>query len=186
MKLEIERDEIVYDGQFIKLIRRYFRDSDGTEKVWEMVKRKTFGKIVSIAAITPKNELILEKSYRIPLRAYTLELPAGLMDKPGESESDAIIRELLEETGYGIKTAELLLHGPFNSGLSADDLAIYLGRNAEYVQKQELESGEDIEVILVPLPELSSYLENARKEMYADIKITAILPFLERLGFPVK
>ena len=39
------------------------------------------------------------KQYRPPVDAYTLELPAGLIDA-GEDPAEAAVREFLEETGY--------------------------------------------------------------------------------------
>ena len=42
---------------------------------------------------------VLVKQYRPPLDAYTIELPAGLIDA-NETPQEAAIRELKEETGY--------------------------------------------------------------------------------------
>jgi len=95
-KFKILHDEIVFNGKFIKTIRRHFLDRAGHKIFWEMVERKLGGRngkkkrIVAIAAITPKREIVLEKCFRVPLKDYTIELPAGLMDKPGESEKSAI------------------------------------------------------------------------------------------------
>jgi len=41
-----------------------FYDNNGRERVWEIVKRKIFGPIVSVAPLTAKQEIILEKNYR--------------------------------------------------------------------------------------------------------------------------
>lgn len=98
--MKLIRDEVGYDGEFIRVIRRHFRAPNGNPGVWELVRRKnTHGRIIMIAAVTAEKELILEKIFRIPLNDYVLELPAGLMDKAGESEQEAVGRELLEETG---------------------------------------------------------------------------------------
>lgn len=160
------RDQVVYDGKFIRTIRRFFLDRAGHKIFWEMIERKTRGKrkrIVAIVAITPKREIILEKSFRVPLKDYTIELPAGLMDKKGESEEDAIKRELLEETGYAVSKVQLLTAGHFNSGLTNDELAIYLGKNAKKISEPKPECSEDIEIIKVPVKKLFSFIKKSQK-----------------------
>lgn len=184
MEIRIGEDEVVFDGKFIKTIRRHFTDTNGSPQVWEMVKRKHFGRIVAMVAITNENEIILEKIYRIPFKEYVIELPAGLMDKPGESEEDAIKRELLEETGYSVDKVSLLVSGPFNTGMLEDELAIYFGLGAVKVQEPELESSEDISIVKVPLNNLLDYLSSLGKTKY-DIKISAIIPYLQKRGLSV-
>ena len=185
MKIQVLNDETVYEGRFIRTIRRHFLDTAGKEQIWEMVQRKTdTNRIVSIAAITTEGEILVEKIYRLPFKGYTLELPAGLLDKDGEHEKDAARRELLEETGYAADTLELLTEGPFNTGLTSDVLVIYLAINARKVREAELEGSEDIEVIKVPLGNLFEFLKSAEKNLNAkpDMKIAAIIPHLQERG----
>lgn len=185
-KFKILRDQVVYDGKFIRTIKRHFVDRAGHKIVWEMVQRKTYGRIVAIVAITPKREIILEKCFRVPLKDYVIELPAGLMDKKGESEEQAIRRELLEETGYAVGNLKLILSGPFNSGLTNDELAIYLGTNAKRISEPKPECSEDIKIIKVPSAKLLAFIKKAQKKrVKVDIKLTAILPFLKKNGLSV-
>ena len=180
--MKILHDETVYDGKFIKTLRRHYRDAKGEGKVWEMVERKTKGRIVGIAAITPKLEIVLEKSFRIPIKSYVLELPAGLPDREGETEEELAQRELLEETGYGVDEVKFLIGGCISAGIITDELALYLGINARKVKEPELEPSEDIEVIKVPVNKLPEYLlETINKgEIKVDVKIITVLPFLEK------
>ena len=180
-KIKILRDELVYDGKFIQVIVKHFIGGQGYPGVWETVRRKTQGNIVSIAAITPEREIILEKIFRVPVNDYVLELPAGLMDKAGEIETETIMRELLEETGYQVDSVEELTRGPFNAGLLADNMVVFLGINARAVQEPQLENPEDIEIIKIPLNNLFDYLL-AHKEVKADLKIASIIPHLQRRG----
>ncbi len=185
MQLKINKDELVYDGKYIKTYRRHFTDRDGIARTWDMVKRNSFGRIVAIAAITDQNEIVMEKIYRIPCEKYIYELPAGLMDKPGESEEQAITRELLEETGYKAEKVELLTNGPFNTGLVKDELAMYLGLGVKKIQEPELEAAEDIEVFTIPLKDLFKFIVEHQKNGSVDLKIASVIPFLKAKGLPV-
>ena len=57
---------------------------------------------VAILPIVNKNKLLLIKQYRVPLKKYTLEFPAGGFKKKSEKPKSAALRELLEETGVKI------------------------------------------------------------------------------------
>jgi len=176
MSKKIVRDELVHDGEYVQYIDRHFVDMNGNLGIWEMVRRKTFGRIVQVAGVTPDNHLVCIKIYRIPVQDYVLELPAGLMDKQGESEAEMAKRELLEETGYVGDEPELLVAGTFNAGLTGDELAIYLIRNAKAEQKPQPEGAEDIQVMTIPMARVLDFLRQSKLKV--DVKIAGVLPFL--------
>ncbi len=185
-KIKVLKDEIIYDGKFIKTIRRHFIDLSGRRKVWEMVERKTFHRIISVTAITPKKEIVFIKIYRIPLKSYIIEPCMGLTDKKGESEAKTARRELLEETGYRIKGKLMKINiGPHNSGLSASEIVSYIGLNAQKVVDPKLESSEDIEVIKLPFKKAYRYLSHPPKGVKVDIKVFGILYLIsKKFGLP--
>src|SRR3989344_5905223 len=179
--MKITGEEIVYDGKFISVKKVSFETKRGTSGIWETVKRKTFGKVVSIFALTSDREVILEKTFRVPLGTYVIELPAGLMDKKGETPKEVIKRELLEETGYSFAgEAQLILEGPFNAGLVADEMMTFFAENVEKVSEPCPEDAEDIKVIKVPLHELVDFVMNPPDGCKVDIKILGVLPILKR------
>lgn len=179
-KLRILGDTIGYDGKFLQLIERRFRNRSGKIAVWEMVRRKTYGRIVAVVALTPKHEILLTKTYRVPLKSWVIEFCAGLMDKKGESERRVARRELLEETGYAVKRLRKLIAGPFNTGLLTDEMVIYLGTDARKIREQRLEDGEDIEVLKIPLRKLHRWLTRPPRGVKVDLKLFAVLYFLKK------
>lgn len=69
------------------------------------------GAVAVIAVDNPRDrdpELLFVRQYRYPVKALTLELPAGKID-PGESPRMCVNRELEEETGFRARRARRLL-----------------------------------------------------------------------------
>ena len=65
-RCKIGSDKIVHEGKFLRTIHRSFVGISGKRGTWEMVKRKIHGRIVGVAALTKKNEVVMNKIYRIP------------------------------------------------------------------------------------------------------------------------
>ncbi|MBI3588814.1 MAG: NUDIX hydrolase [Candidatus Liptonbacteria bacterium] len=186
MKIKILKDEVVYDGHYLKTIIRSYRGRTGQRKEWEMVKRKSFRKIVAIAPITDHHEIIFTKTYRIPLKKYIIELCAGLTDKKGEFEIQTAKRELLEETGYKVSKIRRFITGPYSSGLVDTQMTIYLGFGAKKASRPKLEESEDITTIKIPLRKAYSYLTKPPKNTLVDIKIFSVLLAFGILGYQVQ
>lgn len=179
MPFEIGGDEVVHEGRWIRLLRREIRTADGALHHWEMVERRTHGPIVAVVALTDDDEVILLRTFRVPARAWMLEVPAGLMDVAGESPLETAKRELLEETGYEAPRWETLMRGHFNAGLTPDEIVYFLARGARRVREPEHETLEAIEVILVPRARLAVTLRDPPPDTSLDVKLFSLLWFLD-------
>ncbi|XP_021351009.1 ADP-sugar pyrophosphatase-like [Mizuhopecten yessoensis] len=101
------KEEEVARCKWLALSRITYMDAKGKERLWEAAKRTTTsdsgGDAVCVIAVLKRllkfDCLVLVKQYRPPMKGYTLEMPAGLIDKNETAEQTAV-RELKEETGY--------------------------------------------------------------------------------------
>ncbi len=87
----------VYDGKLLKVHDDIVRLPSGREGWREWVDHP--GGVIVVPMLSPTTVLML-RQFRYATKRVMYELPAGLMDKPGEPPEIAAARELLEETGY--------------------------------------------------------------------------------------
>ena len=95
-----EHDEIIHDQGYTKYILRHYVNKLGKERIWGLIQNNVFGPGALVLPFTREHEVILERSYRIPLQGYVIELPGGSNDVLGEESVDIAKRELKEETGF--------------------------------------------------------------------------------------
>jgi ADP-ribose pyrophosphatase len=112
---------------------------------------------INIIPLTPDNQVVMAKQYRHGTREITLEIPGGLVD-PGDTPEEAARRELLEETGYEAKELILLGSACPQPAILNNRSITYLARDVQQVQEPQLDETEDIEVILVPLSEITDLI----------------------------
>ena len=130
-----------------------------TGKVSE-VQAIQFPDWVLILAITRDEKVVMVRQYRHGIERVCLELPGGLVDPADDSPVFSAQRELLEETGY--RADEIMLIGECfpQPAILSNKCFFYLAKNAVEAQAQHLDSGEDIEIIKIPLKEIPAKIES--------------------------
>jgi ADP-ribose pyrophosphatase len=161
-------EEVVWEGRFIAAKRR---------GKWEYVSRT---RNVSAAVILAVDEgkVILVEQYRVPLGAWCLELPAGLIgdDVEGEEAEVAAIRELEEETGYRAAHMEDLGRFFASPGMSSEGFTLLRAEDLTRVGEGGGVEGEDIIVHRVPLADVPAFVAAKRAEgCAADVKLLLLL-----------
>jgi ADP-ribose pyrophosphatase len=97
---------------------------------------------------------VMVRQHRYGTHEETLELPGGMIDASDPSPLEAARRELLEETGY--RATHIVQTGVIapNPAMQSNRTWSFLARDVEQVAEPELDGGEDIQVVTVPLGEI--------------------------------
>jgi 8-oxo-dGTP pyrophosphatase MutT (NUDIX family) len=124
----------IFTGRVISLRTDQVRMSDGSVSTREIVEHPG---AVAIVAIDEADRVVLVRQYRHPIRDYVLELPAGLLDVPGESALAAAQRELFEEASLTAQDWYLLVDLYPSPGMSDEAIRVYLAQGLADVPVQE-------------------------------------------------
>lgn len=84
---------------------------------------------VGAVAVDEQDRVVLVRQYRHPLREYLWELPAGLIDVPGEELVHAAARELAEEADLVAARWQMLVDIHTTPGCSNEVIRLFLARN---------------------------------------------------------
>lgn len=110
-------------------------------------------------ALTPDQDVIMTRQYRPGPNAILLELPGGAPE-PGETNEQAIAREVLEETGY---TGNLrFVTSCIDDAYTEITRYIYVATNCQKTAEPILTDSEQIEVAILTLAEFRDYLRSGR------------------------
>ena len=117
----IQRDELVLNEAQEPILREYMSHPGAVV-------------IVALRGDGGEEEILLERQYRHPVGAKLWEVPAGLLDIPGEDPLVGAQRELAEEADLVAKQWDVLLD-IFNSpGCSSESIRIFLARELSQTQ----------------------------------------------------
>lgn len=139
-----------------------------------------FPEWVTAVAITSEGDFIFEKQYRHAAGLTMMEIPGGCVDPEDPSLTDAIARELREETGYVFETMEYLGKTSANPSTHNNWMHFFLAQGGKKVGAQELDANEDIDVQLLSLAEVKELLRS--HQIHQSMHATALFYALERLG----
>lgn len=107
---------------------------------------------VVILPLHDDGSVVMIDQYRHPLGRRIRELPAGLLDVPGEDPVTTARRELLEEVGYTARDWSLLVDLVPSPGFSDESQRVFLARGLTRTDRPSGTDEEaDLEVIQLPL-----------------------------------
>ncbi|MDF4249745.1 NUDIX hydrolase [Streptomyces sp. WMMB303] len=112
---------------------------------------------VAVLALDDQDHVLVLSQYRHPVREKLWEIPAGLLDVPGENPLAAAQRELYEEAHVQAEDWRVLVDVYTTPGGSDEAVRIFLARRLSEAEGARFEvSGEeaDMELARVPVEEL--------------------------------
>lgn len=144
--------ETVFEGRVWNLRRDAFTYGDGTI-VREYVDHSG---AVAVLALDEDGRVLLIRQYRHPVGFRDWEIPAGLLDVPGEDPLEAAKRELAEEADLTAERWDVLSDFFTSPGGSDEAIRIYLARGLADAPEAfaRTEEEADIEVRWVPIDEV--------------------------------
>ena len=171
--LSVSKRDVVFKGKIWDIVSETF-EYNGTALVREFVAHPG---AVAVIAQNENDEVLLIKQYRHPVREYLWEIPAGLLDVPGESRLEAAKRELLEETGYIADHWEELISFHTTPGGNDETITVFVAKQVRHQGHDlELEGEEtDLELRWVPLADaLQSVLNSEMRSPSAGYGLMAL------------
>lgn len=150
----VEGSETVYSGHVVTLRVDRVRMPGGEVKAREVVEQPG---AVGVVALDDADRVVLIRQYRHPVGEWLVELPAGLLDVPGEPAWKTAARELHEEVALTAGRWDVLVDVRNSPGLSTEAVRVFLARDLADVPSADRYVGGDEETDLgvhrVPLDE---------------------------------
>lgn len=145
--------QLKYEGAILKI----YEDTvlvNGHEAKWDFIHHDGAAAVV---AVTREGKLLMVRQYRNALDRYTLEIPAGKLDYPGEPKIECASRELEEETGFYCEKLEYLMSLNTTVAFCDEAIDIFVARNL-VPSKQHLDEDEVINVEAWSLEDLEEMI----------------------------
>jgi ADP-ribose pyrophosphatase len=150
----------LYESRWYNLRQDEVALPDGTPIIYTLVEHPGYAMIVPVL---DDRRVIMERIYRYPLQATTLECPSGGLD--GQPPEQAARRELEEETGWVANKLTPL--GSFfgSSGMSDERFHLFLAEELSQTGQIAREPTEQMELELLRLEDV---VQQALRGQIAD------------------
>ncbi|MCG5433110.1 NUDIX hydrolase [Mycobacterium sp. MYCO198283] len=131
--------ETLYTGKIFALRADEVRMPGGRTARREVVEH--YGAVAVVAA-DEDGRVALVYQYRHPFRRRLWELPAGLLDAPGEEPHVSAARELVEEAGLAAEHWQVLVDLDSAPGFSDESVRVYLATGLRRVDRPQAHDEE--------------------------------------------
>jgi ADP-ribose pyrophosphatase len=152
MSLEAEDERLLHDGPRFRVHRARFR-GDRTRE-WVSTEAS-----VAIVAYDEESVYLVRQPREAIQRDDVLELPAGVMDIPGESALATAQRELREEIGMEADAWTDATSFFASIGFSDEVVHVFLATGLRKVAEPDEAGDEQIELVAWPLADLDGLID---------------------------
>jgi 8-oxo-dGDP phosphatase len=135
----------IYRGHVLALRADEVAMPDGRVARREVVEH--FG-AVAVVALDEQDRVVLIHQYRHPFGRRLWELPAGLLDEPGEAAQQAAARELAEETGVIANRWSVLVDVAASSGFTDEVVRVFLAQDLVAAERTEVFGNEEADLVV--------------------------------------
>lgn len=141
--------ELAYQAKIFRVTKDTAQLENGAEVRRDVVHHSGG---VCVVPLTDKNTVLMVKQYRYPMHEITLEIPAGKLE-PNEEPSECGLRELREEAGRTCGKYTSLGKLYPTPAYDTETIYMYLAEELSAPEEQNLDEGEFLDVIEIPLEE---------------------------------
>ena len=148
--------QLKYEGNILKI----YEDTvlaNGHEAKWDFIHHDGAAAVLPVA---DDGKILMVRQYRNALDRFTLEIPAGKLDTPGEPKVECAFRELEEETGFKVEAPEkleYLMSLTTTVAFCDEAIDIFVAHNL-IPTRQHLDEDEVINVVPCELEELEDMI----------------------------
>jgi len=133
---------------------------------------------VAVVALDDEGRMLTLRQYRHPVRRLLWELPAGLLDKPGEPPLDAARRELYEEADLEAAEWRVLVDYLNSPGTSDEATRVFAARGVRAADGEPFaREGEEAGIVAQWVP-VAEMLERVLDGRVGNASLVASVPAL--------
>lgn len=141
--------ELVHQGRILALRVDEVRMPGGRVARREVVEHHG---AVGVLALDADDRVVLIHQYRHPVRRRLWEMPAGLLDAPGEDPVVAAARELAEEVGLTAQHWSVLVDVAASPGFTDESVRVFLATGLSEVARPPGADDEESDLVITRVP----------------------------------
>ncbi|MCG9544373.1 ADP compounds hydrolase NudE [Vibrio sp. Isolate33] len=176
-KPEILAQQTVAQSKLFSIESLDLRFSNGEERTYERMKPSGRNAVMMVP-ITEHGDILLVREYAAGTERYELGFPKGLID-PGEQPSEAAVRELKEEIGFGANKLTPLKEVILAPSYFSSKMTLFIAEDL-YPEKLEGDEPEPLDIVRWPLAQAEELLTHL--DFCEARSITALLLTLRSLN----